>query len=377
MFAALPFLFAVSGTPPEAISFDGSLSMPSRLKDGTVISVHADYRPFADMPKENPVQTAWLRMSRDHGRTWTEPRRIFDFPAGKGVVGQQVYTLVDRDDTIHAFSVRYMALPKREDPSRGSSGLFHCVSRDRGKTWSNLERVDFGHGYTGAMNSFIQLRGGRILGALSYTTGNFIEGAVSQLEFRSVAFYSDDAGATWKVGQDNLRVPFGPQVAHPGAIEPILMELRDGRVWMLIRTQTLRIYESYSSDGGKSWSEPRATKIHAPDSPGAIHRLADGRLLMVWNDIASYPNGVTGHWRQYFYAAISKDDGKTWTKSTLVAPVIEPHRTGSRGDYPFLCETKGGKVLLYYTRFGLREGATYARQHNELVRIDPDWVANE
>lgn len=360
--------------PPEAVPFEGVLSMPSRLKDGTVISMHADGRPFSEIAKDGPEQAAWLRQSTDHARTWSAPRRVFTYPAGKGCITHQIYTLVDRDDAIHAFAVRYFALPKKEDKSQGHSELFHNVSRDRGKTWSQPHRVNFGHGYTGAMNSFIQLKSGRILGALSYASANFVD-AVNQIEFRSVTFYSDDGGESWHAGQDNIRVPFGPQVAHPGAIEPVMVELRDGRVWILIRTQTLRFYEAFSSDGGKSWTEPRPSRFMAPDSPGAIRRLDDGRLLFVWNDLASYPGGVTGHWRQYLYAAISADDGKNWSPSKFAGPVIEPHRTGSRGDYPFLCQTADGKVLLYYTRFGLREGASYLRQHNELVRLDPDWIA--
>lgn len=372
-----PLLLLVSllaAAPPEPLVFEGLLSMPSRLKDGTVISVNADGRMFSEIAKDGPEQPAYLRTSSDHGRTWSAPRRIYDYPAGKGCITHQIYTLVDRDDAIHAFAVRYFALPRKEDKSRGHSELFHNVSRDRGKTWSTPRRVDFGHGYTGAMNSFLQLKSGRILGALSYTSENFVD-AVSQIEFRSGTFYSDDGGASWKVGQDEIRVPFGPQVAHPGAIEPVMVELGDGRVWMLIRTQTLRFYEAFSSDGGQSFTQPRASRFQAPDSPGAIRRLTDGRLLFVWNDLASYPNGVTGHWRQYLYAAVSNDDGKNWSKSRFVAPVVEPHRAGSRGDYPFLCETGDGAVLLYYTRFGLKEGASYQRQHNELVRLDPSWIA--
>ena len=95
---------------------------------------------------------------------------------------------------------------------------------------------------------------------------------------------------------------------------------------------------------------------------------------MCWNDIASYPNGVSGHFRQYLYAAVSTDNGATWSKSRRVAPLQSPENPGSRGDYPYLCETTDGTVLLYYTRFGLRPDASYQKQHNELVRLDPAWL---
>ena len=115
-------------------------------------------------------------------------------------------------------------------------------------------------------------------------------------------------------------------------------------------------------------------KTGPPDSPGAVVRLKDGRLVMCWNDIQSYPNGVSGHFRQHLYAAISNDNGATWSKSRRVAPLQSPENPGSRGDYPYLCETADGAVLLYYTRFGLRPGASYEKQHNELVRLDAAWL---
>ena len=348
--------------------------MPSRLKDGTLVSLHAQGRPFAEMETEGPEQPVFLRTSGDSGRTWSEPRRVFAYEAGRGTVVHQVYTLVDRENHIHAFSVRYYSLPKKADRSSGHSELLHNVSRDGGTTWSPPRKADFGHSYTGAINSIIQLADGRLLGALSYTSNDFVE-KVGQIEFRSVSFYSDDDGDTWRMGTDNLRVPLGPQVAHPGAIEPILLQLRDGRVWMLIRTQTLRFWETFSTDGGRTFPAPKVTRFMAPDSPGAILKLSDGRVLFVWNDIASYPNGVSGHWRQYLYAAISSDEGRTWSPSKRVGPLVEPDLPGSRGDYPFLCETPEKSVLLYYTRFGLKEDANYVNQHNELVRIDANWVS--
>lgn len=358
----------------QPIEFQGRLSIIAATPAGDLISFYTEGRPLADREQDGPEQPTFLRTSSDSGHSWSPPRRVFAYPAGKGSFVHTAYPLVDRTGAIHVFNVRYFHIPRRGERTVGRAELIHSLSRDGGATWSQPRRVDFGHSYTGAINSIVQLKSGRILGVLSYMTDQFVESA-QQFEFRSVTFFSDDQGATWHVGQDNLRVPLGPQVAHPGAIEPVMVELRDGRIWMLIRTQTLRFYETFSRDGGRSWAEPTASRFMAPDSPAAILRLKDGRLLLCWNDIASYPNGITGHYRQYLYAAISADDGKTWTRSKLVAPLREAGKPGSRGDYPFLCQAKDGSVILFYTRFGIRPDATYANQHNELVRIDPEWLA--
>lgn len=357
---------------PKEIHYEGTLSMPARLPDGRLISLHSDARPFSEMQQSGPPMTLYRRLSTDNGATWSSPEKVGQYAAGPGTVTPQVYPLVDRDGNLHAFSVRYYVLPKSTDRGLGHSVYQHQISRDQGKTWSEAAPVNFGHTYTGAINSVIQLKSGRILAALSYTSDHFVE-SVKQREFRIVSFYSDDLGKTWKIGQDNMQVPFGPQVVHPGAIEPVLLEVSPNRVQMIIRTQTLRLYESYSDDGGAHFGEPKASRFMAPDSPAAILRLKNGDLLQAWNDIQSYPRGVSGHFRQYLYAARSKDNGKTWSKPKFVAPQTEPHKDGSRGDYPFLCETSNGSVLLYYTRFGLKAGASYEKQHNELVRLDPSW----
>jgi hypothetical protein len=356
---------------PRQIAFEGRLSMPARLSDGRLISLNAEMRPFTEIDKEHPPTPVYRRLSKDNGETWSAPEQVFSFAAGKGVFAFQVFPVVDRKGALHAFAVRYFSLPNKHR-APGHSELFHAVSTDGGTTWSEPARAPFGHNYTGAINSIIELKSGRLLGALSYTSDNFIE-SVSQREFRVVSFYSDDSGKTWRVGQDDMQVPFGPQVVHPGAIEPVMVETAPNQVRMLIRTQTLRFYESTSTDGGATFTAPKPSRFMAPDSPAAISRLKNGNLLLVWNDIQAYPDGVTGHYRQYLYGAVSRDNGRTWTGSKRVGPLDQPDLPKSRGDYPMLCEASDGSVLLYYTRFGLRPSASYIDQHNELVRLDPSW----
>ena len=363
---------AVGATDPQMTNYNGELSMMARLPDGRILTMYTPGRPFKEADLEGPEQPVYLRLSSDHGQTWNEPQPVFAYPAGKGSFSQKIYPLVDRKGNIHAFNIRYYRFPKRGTQATGHSELIHTLSRDGGKTWNPPNRVDFGHAYSGAINSIIELKSGRLLVALSYMSDRFVESA-QQFEFRCVSGYSEDGGETWKVGTDNLTVPLGPLVVHPGAIEPVLVELKEGRVWMIIRTQTLRFYESFSSDGGKTWTPPSPTRIMAPDSPAAILRLSSGQLLLVWNDVSQYP--ITGSWRQYLYAALSNDEGKTWSPSKRVAPLVEADSPASRGDYPFLCEAEDKTVLLIYSRFGFKPDASYEYPHMELVRLDPKWVA--
>ena len=85
--------------------------------------------------------------------------------------------------------------------------------------------------------------------------------------------YSDDAGATWHLSPAALKVPT-PNLYAYGAVEPVVLELEDGRVWMLLRTQLGRLYESFS-EAGVVWSRPRPTRLISSDSPVGLVRLPD------------------------------------------------------------------------------------------------------
>ena len=138
---------------------------------------------------------------------------------------------------------------------------------------------------------------------------------------------------------------------------------------MLIRTQTSRFYESFSLDGGKTWTKPGPTPFQAPNAPGGILRLSDGRLVFSWSDLSQYPGEVISPGRQYLHIAISSDDGKTWSRSKLIAQRREgQHPTGSVR-YPFPCETADQHLLVKYSR------VSQGRQNIELIRIDPNWIA--
>src|SRR4029079_8955601 len=79
------------------------------------------------------------------------------------------------------------------------------------------------------------------------------------------AMYSDDKGDTWHDSPDVLSVET-PDLHTYGSNEPVVIQLKDGRVWMLMRTQKGRFYESFSADGAR-WSPPRPSKLISSDSP--------------------------------------------------------------------------------------------------------------
>ena len=99
-------------------------------------------------------------------------------------------------------------------------------------------------------------------------------------------YVSGDDGKTWKVS--NV-IDLGGDGHHDGSYESTLVELRDGRLWMLIRTNWDYFWEAISEDDGLHWLEFRPTTIDASSSPGYVTRLASGRLFLTWNRL--YPEG--------------------------------------------------------------------------------------
>ena len=139
-------------------------------------------------------------------------------------------------------------------------------------------------------------------------------------------YVSDDDGRTWR-RSDIVTVPdHRPGGFHKGtrwnhgAVEPTVVELNDGRLWMLMRTAQDRHYEAFSEDGGLTWGESRPSPFYGTITMPTIGRLSDGRLLLFWCNTTPLPElaTATGVWDDVFtnrdvaHVAISEDDGKSW-----------------------------------------------------------------
>jgi predicted neuraminidase len=119
-------------------------------------------------------------------------------------------------------------------------------------------------------------------------------------------FASTDQGKTWTRRGG---------VAFPGTDfdEHMIVERKDGSLWMLARTKK-GISESVSADQGATWSEPQPSSIENPSARFFIRRLASGNLLLVKNG----PINVRLPRRSNLKAYLSADDGKTWSRGLLI-----------------------------------------------------------
>ncbi len=95
--------------------------------------------------------------------------------------------------------------------------------------------------------------------------------------------------------------------------EHMIVELKDGRLWMLVRTK-YGIGQSFSRDGGVTWTPGCATPLGGPDARFFIRRLKSGRLLLVNHVVdVEHPRD-----RKNLTAWLSEDEGHSWQGGLLL-----------------------------------------------------------
>lgn len=221
-------------------------------------------------------------------------------------------------------------------------------SLDDGKTWIDAQRIM--QGYCGAIRDMIITKTGRIVVPAQPLLHDKARHATRP-------YVSDDEGHTWKSGQ---LLDIGGRGHHDGSVEATLTELRDGRLWMLLRSNFDHFLSTYSDDG-LTWTKMQPSGIAASSAPAMLRRLQSGRLLLVWNQL--YPEGETSYerrggqysqreasWhREELSIAFSDDDGDSWT-----APVVVARKPKTWVSYPYVFERRPGEIWLTTMQGGLR-----------------------
>ncbi|BCW69908.1 glycosyl hydrolase [Arthrobacter sp. NicSoilB8] len=224
----------------------------------------------------------------------------------------------------------------------------------------------------------------------------------------SAVMISDDAGATWS------------EHVLPGSLGCVHMNIQpvaDGSLLALFRSRWAdSIYESRSTDGGTTWSEPVPTELPNNNSSIQFTALADGRLALVYNHSraeasterrlslydeidddglaeeqgqitepvvtdGSVPGSAAGDGdRKAFWGtprspmtlAISEDSGRSWPirRNLDVGDgycLSNNSRDGLNREYsyPSIHQGPDGALNIAYT---------YFRQAIKYVRVDPQWT---
>jgi predicted neuraminidase len=198
------------------------------------------------------------------------------------------------------------------------------TSTDEGRTFGPAQALSPPGKYTGLTNGrCIRLASGRIL-LEAWEGGD------------SYCCLSDDDGQTWRGGA-RVKPEGGP------CYEPACLELKDGRVLMLMRTGLGGQFGCISRDGGETWSKPELTALTGTASPVAISRIpTTGDLLAVWNNDAGRQVS-----RNPLTAAISRDEGQTWERFRNLEDGPD-----DRWAYPAIAWVEGRALITYFNYRG-------------------------
>lgn len=321
--------------PPGAGNPRNSEGSFADLADGRILFA---YSRFTGGAGDDARAVIAARCSHDGGRSWDRQDRILAADEG----GQNVMSVSLL--RLRSGSIALVYLVKH--------GPHDCrpvlrISTDEAATWSAPQPIIPDPGYHVVNNDrLVQLASGRlVVPAARHATMHAADGTPT-IDQRATPVFclSDDAGASWRVAPAGYTLTVGAS----GLQEPGVVELAPDEVWCWCRTDLGRQFALTSRDGGATWGPPCPTDFIAPCAPMAVKRLADRRLLAVWNDRSGRipgPPPAAGTWgRTPLMAAWSGDDAITWTRQLILED--DPERGFC---YPAIHDSRHGLFIAYCT----------------------------
>jgi hypothetical protein len=298
------------------------------LADGSVLFAHANPEHWIDNKRSGVVG----RISRDRGRTWGEQFLLQKHVARHATLQPSLLRLKSGE-----ILLGYNVMNRYEGSElRLYDGKFYVRrSTDEGKTWEDpVCATPYPSYHTVNPDRVIQLSTGRIIVPVEWTLA---VGGGEAGHMVSLCYWSDD-GLTWVRGKGYVDVGSTTE-------EPSVVELKDGRLFMVFRNRNGYVGRAYSSDQGDTWSDVGYLDLPSPLAPQTVKRIpGTGDLLLLWLNNVDAPGRarneaqpivqigeierVVGAVRAPLSAAISRDEGSTWTN-------IRDLTSDPRGDYGY------------------------------------------
>jgi len=288
---------------------------------------------------DSPKAFFVLATSDDDGQSWSKPRVVVDahskhLPMDRSVLVGNLWT-----DPLGRL---WLIFDQSMDMFDGRAGVWAaiCGNPDADQpAWSAPRRI--WHGV--ALNKPTVLSTGEWMLPVSLDQregfGPF-QGLFKELDpYRGAnVFVSTDQGATW---QRRGAAVF----PNPDWHEHMIVERRDGTLWMLARTAK-GIMQTTSSDGGRTWAAPSEPPgLRHPNARFHVRRLASGRLLLV-----KHGDAVDAHQgRVKLSAWLSPDDGRSWRGGLIL-----DERKGV--SYPDGFQAPDGTIYISYDRNRATDG---------------------
>ncbi|HID23810.1 MAG TPA: hypothetical protein EYP14_15630, partial [Planctomycetaceae bacterium] len=307
----------------------------------------------------NNTRSIWIQSTRDAGRSWSRPVQVMELPGPRYITDANI--LVD-GQRLTVFATHVLDLPGKS--GRFARSVFQvAVSEDGGASWSKPRPMPLDRNYVvGCIHAPVWLDGDTVVMGYSWDVPAQQQkpaAAEGGMYLKSGVLISHDRGRTWTPGTD-VEVK-----KHPiGADEPALVRLRNGDLFMIVRTTHPRPYETRSRDGGVTWDTPRPSRFFGYNSPSALLRLQDGAIVRAWD------NSPTD--RFPLVVSLSTDDCRTWTPPRMVTePDLRPDGSLSylQACYPSLAQAADGTILLAWWQMTRDRKSTV-----HCVRLTRRWI---
>ncbi|HOX27707.1 MAG TPA: exo-alpha-sialidase [bacterium] len=267
---------------------------------------------FGGAKEGMPDVAIWTSRKSAKNKSWTKPSVLIDEP---GVPEGNSLLFTDSKGVVWLFFVR------KYDPKWDAwdkTYLYVQTSKDGGVKWTAPRKLQDKMGWM-VRNNVTELPGGRLLLPI------YLDSSPMQC----MLWLSKDGFKTW----EEKRVP----LTKPESSQPTFVWLGGEKLLMMARNKGIqgKIWSASSDDLGGDWYDVKKTKLSNPDSGINMIRLKSGAIVLAYNDSGFYRTPLT--------IALSEDGGKTW-----------PYRKNIETDkkeysYPFMIQTKDGRVHLVYT----------------------------
>jgi len=288
--------------------------------------------------------------SRDGGKSWSAPAVLFggEAPgsdAGESYADPNIVIVSERRVMVFCVSLRHDE--KVWDLSR--TRFWRRISEDGGESFGPVEELPrHKKYYVGTTHPGMRLQNGTLIMGYSWDqpaeAGHPADGE-GTMDLVAGVLISRDEGMTWQPGGDCYADTSRAENALPhatnGLDEPAVVELPDGDLFMLARTGTNRLWQSFSRDGGLTWEEPTPSPLTSHNCPAALLRPAGGAVLAVYNN---HPTR-----RFNLSAAISTDGCRTWSAPRKIGPIGGSAETEAA--YPGVCQLPDGTLAAVFYQF--------------------------
>ena len=300
-------------------------------------------------PCEGPGNYAVIATSTDWGTTWRERTVIAPVEPDRRVFDPALW--LAPDGVLRVFFAMSRS-PQAGDVFDGRAGVWvsECLDhRAEGLQWSEPRRIGDGI----MMNKPTVLHDGSW--ALPAALWSFSpEKKLPELEglYRSNILLTPDGGKSFRL------LP-GPDVPDRNCDEHVIVERRDHSLWLLVRTR-YGIGQSFSYDGGRSWTPGEDSRLGGPNSRFALRRLRSGRLCLI-NHVSEQrlPGSAQNFTRREKLAVwLSDDDGASWYGRLMLNP-------GPGVSYPDFTEGNDGWIYAVYDCDRLQHGQVFLARFTE------------